>query len=48
MNLDANTYITNTHATALTLTNGSVWNVKETSELTTLTGSADSVVNGSI
>lgn len=28
VNLDANTYITNTHATALTLTNGSVWNVK--------------------
>ena len=48
VNLDANTYITNTHATALTLTNGSVWNVKETSELTTLTVSADSVVNGSI
>ena len=48
VNLDANTYITNTHATALTLTNSSVWNVKETSELTTLTVSADSVVNGSI
>ena len=48
VNLDANTYITDTHATALTLTNGSVWNVKETSELTTLTVSADSVVNGSI
>ena len=48
VNLDANTYITNTHATALTLTNGSVWNVKESSELTTLTVSADSVVNGSI
>lgn len=48
VNLDANTYITDTHATALTLTNGSVWNVKESSELTTLTVSADSVVNGNI
>ena len=48
VNLDANAYITDTHATALTLTNSSVWNVKETSELTTLTVSADSVVNGSI
>ncbi|MBQ6120671.1 MAG: hypothetical protein IJI59_02900 [Clostridia bacterium] len=46
--LDAGTYITNTHATALTLTNGSVWNVKETSELTTLSVSADSTVNGTI
>lgn len=48
VNLDANTYITDTHATALTLTNGSVWNVKESSELTTLAVSADSTVNGSI
>ena len=48
VNLDANTYITDTHATALTLTNGSVWNVKESSELTTLMVSADSVVNGNI
>ena len=48
VNLDASTYITDTHATALTLVNGAVWNVKEASELTTLTVSADSVVNGSI
>ena len=48
VNLDANAYITDTHATALTLSNGSVWNVKEASELTTLAVSADSTVNGSI
>ena len=48
VNLDAETYITKTHTTTLTLVNGAVWNVKEASELTTLTVSADSVVNGSI
>ena len=48
VNLEANTYITDTHATALTLTNGSVWNVKESSELTTLTVFADCTVNGNI
>ena len=48
VNLDAETYITKTHTTTLTLVNDAVWNVKEASELTTLTVSADSVVNGSI
>ena len=48
VNLDAETYITETHATTLTLTNGAVWNVREVSELTTLTVSADSTVNGTI
>jgi len=48
VNLDANIYITDTHATALTLANGSVWNVKESSKLSTLTVSADSTVNGNI
>ena len=48
VNLDAGTYITDTHATALTLVNGAVWNVKEASELTKLTVSADSTVNGTI
>ena len=48
VNLDAETYITETHATTLTLTNGAVWNVKAASELTTLSVSADSTVNGTI
>ena len=48
VNLDADTYITETQATTVTLTNGAVWNVKEASELTMLTISTDSVVNGSI
>jgi len=48
VNLDADAYITDTHSTALTLTNGSVWNVKVSSELTTLTVSVDSTVNGNI
>ena len=48
VNLDAVTYITETHATTLTLTNGAVWNVKAASELTTLSVSADSTVNGTI
>lgn len=48
VNLDAETYITDTHETTLTLENGSVWNVKSDSELTTLTVSADSTVNGVI
>ena len=48
VNLDADTYITDTHATALTLVNSAVWNVKEASELTKLTVSADSTVNGTI
>ncbi|MCR4842940.1 MAG: hypothetical protein K5840_06745, partial [Eubacterium sp.] len=46
--LDNDTYITDTHDTTLTLTNGSVWNAVGTSELTTLTVSADSKVNGTI
>lgn len=48
VNLDGDTYITESHATTLTLDNGSVWNVKEASELTALTVSADSAVNGII
>ena len=48
VNLDADTYITETQATTVTLDNGSVWNVKEASELTALTVSADSAVNGII
>ena len=48
VNLDAETYITETHATTLTLTNGAVWNVKAASELTMLSVSADSTVNGTI
>jgi len=47
-NLDVGTFITQTHATTLTLTNGAVWNVKASSELTELTVSADSTVNGII
>ena len=48
VNLDANTYITDLHETRLSLENGSVWNVNADSELTTLTVSADSTVNGVI
>ena len=48
VNLDAETYITETHATTLTLTNGAVWNVKAASELTEMVVSADSIVNGNI
>ena len=48
VNLDASTYIMETHATSLTLENGSVWNVKGESELTMLTVSSDSTVNGAI
>ena len=48
INLDASTYITETHATSLTRENGSVWNVENESELTMLTVSADSTVNGAI
>ncbi len=48
VNLDADTYITETHGTSLILTNGSVWKVRELSGLTTLTVSADSHVVGTI
>ncbi len=48
VNLDADTYITETHETNVTLTNGSVWQVQEESKLTTLTVSADSQVTGTI
>ncbi len=48
VNLDAAAYVTETHGTSLTLTEGSVWEVREASELTTLTVSADSKVVGTI
>lgn len=48
VNLDANTYITDLHKTHLSLENGSVWNVNADSELTVLTVSTDSTVNGVI
>ncbi len=46
--LDASVYVTDTHETVLTLTNGSVWNVTGASLLTQLSVTADSAVNGSI
>ena len=46
--LDPDTYVTGLHSTALTLSDGSVWNVTGESRLTTLTVSADSEVNGRI
>ncbi len=48
VNLNASTYITSTHETTLTLTEGSVWNVTGASRLTRLSVSADSTVNGVI
>ena len=48
VNLDPNTYITDLHKTHLSLENGSVWNVNADSELTVLTVSTDSTVNGVI
>lgn len=48
VNLDAGTYVTDTHETVLTLTDGSVWEVKEASELTRLVVSKDSKVIGTI
>lgn len=46
--LDPETYITETHETVLELSGGSVWNVTEESQLTTLSVSPDSTVNGTI
>ncbi len=46
--LDASVYVTDTHETVLALTNGSVWNVTGESELTELSVSADSSVEGTI
>ena len=48
VNLAPNTYITDLHKTHLSLENGSVWNVNADSELTVLTVSTDSTVNGVI
>ncbi len=48
VNLEAGTYVTDTHETSLTLKDGSVWEVKEASELTRLVVSKDSKVIGTI
>ncbi len=48
VNLEEGTYVTDTHETSLTLTDGSVWEVKESSELTRLVVSKDSKVIGTI
>ncbi len=48
VNLDSSVYVTSTHETILSLTEGSVWNVTGASRLTRLSVSADSMVNGTI
>lgn len=46
VNLDADTYVTESHATALTLTNGSTWKVTAESRLTCLSVDETSTVEG--
>lgn len=48
INLDSSVYVTSTHETILSLTEGSVWNVTGASRLTRLSVSADSTINGVI